>query len=83
LIPRKGTELEVAQAAIEKKWRKREEVEDKVKVDGVADKVHEADVNGLDSTPVSLGSICFLEVGDVMSLTHHFCRNGNGQCDCW
>jgi hypothetical protein len=25
----------------------------------------------LDSTPVSLGSICFLEVGDVMSMTHH------------
>ena len=22
-----------------------------------------------------------IEVGDVMSVTHHFCGNGNGQCD--
>ena len=37
--------------------------------------------SAIDSTPVSLGSICFLGVGDVMSMTHHFCGNGNGQYD--
>ena len=45
-IPRKGTELELAQAAIEKEWRRREEVEDEVKVDGVVDKAQELDVDG-------------------------------------
>jgi hypothetical protein len=45
-VPRKGTELERTQAAIEKEWRRREEVEDKVEVDGVIDKVRESDADG-------------------------------------